>query len=606
MAYVQPTGTIQLFRGVNLDNRYMHTLYFGTTAAQTTFFDNFADKVSFTNQYFSRPHRNVVRVKANCEDINNVTYMRFQNYRGSGSTVPEEYPRSASKWYYAFVTSVNYVNENVTDVTYEIDVMQTWFFQTGHHINPCYVEREHVAEADDIFGHFLEPEPCGSEIMDLDSLTDCTSEGVPVDNLTTHFENYHLVLNTSAEPDVDYMIRDGIVNGTDVVIINPQESLVNLKETMESMLGSWDQNERKAEIVDMYMFPGYFAGKIKDGPNQVSEEGHKNATYFIKHPKKYNNYVPENLKLFTYPFSYLYCTTKDGDAAQYRWEYFDQDLIGSSAQPIQFDLNSCVSGGGTIEIHPSIYNGIQDNYDAKLTITNFPKCAWAYDAYEAFIAAGNQTKLEYESQITEAKGLNSKRQVRIAGAQQVGNAAVSGIDAFYNKNTAGMAHSVINASAATAQMVLQDQAIEYQLDEARHKIAFEFADAQYQPNTVVGKQVPNIAVGSHFLGFHFYHAHIRDDEMIPVDNFLTMYGYSINTVKVPNLTGRPYWNFVKTKDAQITGKMPASSKEAIARIFNGGIFLWNQANGNDNIGNFRQKVISHNPAPVFPHISNKS
>ena len=40
MSYIQPTGVIQLFKGIALDNRYMHTIYFGSEALQDAWFTN--------------------------------------------------------------------------------------------------------------------------------------------------------------------------------------------------------------------------------------------------------------------------------------------------------------------------------------------------------------------------------------------------------------------------------------------------------------------------------------------------------------------------------------------------------------------------------------
>jgi hypothetical protein len=76
-----------------------------------------------------------------------------------------------------------------------------------------------------------------------------------------------------------------------------------------------------------------------------------------------------------------------------------------------------------------------------------------------------------------------------------------------------------------------------------------------------------------------------------------MYGYATNMIKTPNINagsagGRRHWNFVKTDGAMIRGNMPATSKAAIAKIFDGGLFFWNPANGNDNIGNFNQSHVS--------------
>ena len=83
--------------------------------------------------------------------------------------------------------------------------------------------------------------------------------------------------------------------------------------------------------------------------------------------------------------------------------------------------------------------------------------------------------------------------------------------------------------------------------------------------------------------------------MVRIDNFFSTYGYSINEVVKPLDHGRPYWNFLQTDGAQVTGNMPASSKDAIARILDGGIFFWNSANiSNANIGNFEMRTRTVN------------
>ena len=140
------------------------------------------------------------------------------------------------------------------------------------------------------------------------------------------------------------------------------------------------------------------------------------------------------------------------------------------------------------------------------------------------------------------------------------------------------------------------------LMEAQNKIDFAFADARYAPDISVGSQIPNISVGESFLGFYFFNCHIDPMEMVRIDNFFSVYGYNVATVKTPAITGRPYWNFLKTKGADVRGNMPASSKEAIGRILDGGIFFWNSANGNDNIGNFDQ---SHNDLSFGRQIINR-
>jgi hypothetical protein len=62
----------------------------------------------------------------------NVNYCAYQN---------DVFP---GKWFYAFVTKIEYVSDEVTRLTLETDVFQTWQF--NYTILPSFVEREHEDE----------------------------------------------------------------------------------------------------------------------------------------------------------------------------------------------------------------------------------------------------------------------------------------------------------------------------------------------------------------------------------------------------------------------------------------------------------------------------
>ena len=570
MAYVQPSGRIELFRGIKLDNRYMHTLYFANTTEQTNFFDGLTNKVAFTAQSYSRPNKNTVRVGVNAEDVQSVSYMRFNNRN--------------NKWYYAFVLAINYINENATDIVYEIDVMQTWFIQEGT-LLPCYIERQHVT--DDSFPNNLEPEPVGSDVFDLDELTVDEKHtdpvtGVQVNQLDYDFNGFSYVISSTAEPDDSEMIKDGIVCGTSWSHLPAMsENMHYLKDWMDDSLGSWDKNEQKTDIVDFFMFPKAF----------VEYDTTNERTYTIHHPHRYDNYVPKNKKLYGYPFAYLYVTTNDGDGGIYRWEYFDGDVTTGN-QGVQFELNASVLGGGVIEMHPRVYNGIDNDYDAKVVMNNFPKCSYNFDAYQAFVAAGGQTKLNYAGQIVQEKGHIARNLAGIQAISSIANSSISLASKTAEGDLAGALKSGVNLASNIGAGYYNMKNVEVSIDEAEHKIGFEFKDAMYQPNVVVGAQVPNIAVGKGYLKYRFFHAHVRDSEVKRIDDFLTVYGYAINKVETPNLNGRQYWNFIKTHNAEISGSMPASSRAAIARIFDGGIFFWKH---HSKLGNFMTNNDVVNP-----------
>lgn len=63
-----------------------------------------------------------------------------------------------------------------------------------------------------------------------------------------------------------------------------------------------------------------------------------------------------------------------------------------------------------------------------------------------------------------------------------------------------------------------------------------------------------------------------------IDEYFDMYGYKTNRLKLPNLSNRPNWNYVKTIGANIvptTGHgVPQEDLQEIKAIFDNGVTLW--------------------------------
>lgn len=537
MSYVTPNSTLQLFKGINLDNRYLHTIYFANESAQDAWFSTKVFR-TYGNLMYRRYSENVVRIQADATELLGTTYMRFKN------------TRTTSKWFYAFVLGVEYVNENTADVYYEIDVMQSWFIQNGS-IRPCMVLREHVNN--DTVGANLEYEPEGSDVYDCDFITKYG---------TDYFGNYSVVINSTGEPDYEEMLPQGLFDGTKYASFpaNDTDEADIIKGYIADLYGgSWDAGVQRQEIIDIFTVPTWLTQNLNRQEIPIT----------FNKPTSYDNYTPKNKKLLTYPYSYLLCTTHNGSGGSFRWEYFDTNVI-------DFRMTGTYVGGGEIMCYPRTYNGQEDNLDCKISMNDFPKNACVYDAYQAWIAMGGRTRYENDKIITDIRGASAV----LDTYNKVVNSAT------YNPNQSAMN---VGISAGTGIVNTASEAMKTyaNIQEAQNKIAYEFKDAHYRPNIAVGTSMPNITAGGRFLDFYFYHCHIRDDEVMRIDDFLSTYGYAINRVKQPNLTGRAYWNFVQTKDAVIAGDMPSSSKEAIGKIFDGGITFWH--NG-DQVGNYAQSV----------------
>lgn len=566
MAYVQPNSTIQLFKGINLDNRYLHTIYFASEAAQDTWFTTkVTTGLTFSNQMYRRYTSDAIKLEIDASSLLGVTYMRFKNIRTGG------------KWFYAFVNNVDYVNENTSVVYYEIDVMQTWFIQNGS-VRPCMVLREHTN--DDTIGHNLEAEPVGSDVYDSDLITNCD------------FGGQTIVAQTTGSSPTDHHMTQGVFTGcnyyTQELFTNTGQTIVDNSNQIYNdigvMLGSWELGQQEEDLVDMYTVPSFCVG---NNILPITPEDD------IDKPVKYDNYTPKNKKLFTYPYSFLSVTTHMGDGGIYRWEYFDND-------PVEFLIYGTYVGGGEIIAVPTAYNGQTDNWDAGLTIQNFVKNAYSYDAYQAWIAGGGTSRLENDRIVTSIRGAGGVLSAigGVAGVMGKGESTTT-----QNSTTTRYDKSGNVAGSRTTQSVTQRASgMNFgsvtgavsgivnevgNLIEARNNLQYQFKDAAYQPNIVVGKQSCSLATAMGSMNYYFYHTHVRDDEVKRIDDFFSCYGYATNKVKTPNITGRQYWNFVMTENAVIAGDMPASSKEAIGRIFDSGITFWH--NG-DNVGNYAQST----------------
>ena len=552
MAYIEPNSIVQLFKGINLDNRYMHTIYFASTSAQNTWFTSKVYK-SYQQMSYQRYGVGQVKVKDDATSLLGVTYMRFMN------------DRTNDKWFYAFVNGVEYINENTALISYEIDVMQTWFIQNGS-VRPCRVLREHVN--DDTFGVNLEDEPIGGNSYDNDFIKQ-----------TGDFDKYAIVIEATGEPDNNELMQKGMFVGTKYYYA-PCDNLTDagfVKSALLSLIGDWSKNLRSEDVINMFTVPKW----IIENTNFV------NHGFMVTAPTSFDNYTPKNKKLFTYPYSYLQCTTFNGDGAVYRWEYFDGTVLGND---LQFDMFGTEIGGGQVICYPRSYNGMEDNLDNGVQMTNFPKNSFSYDAYQAWLANGGKDKYEDLKKLTTLKGISASVKFAANTAKSVGNVTKNTTDILGGVATGNVAQTTTGVSGLISSALTQtSQALDLAstLVEAKNKVRYEFNDAMYEPNQVVGTSIPNIVCGQRKLDYYFYHCHLRDDEAKRVDDFFSCYGYYINRVKVPNLTGRQYWNFVQTENCVIAGEMPASSKEAIGRIFDGGITFWH--NG-DNIGNYAISV----------------
>lgn len=128
-----PQSKIYLLKGLEIDA--MNNTFWGafdTPEKQFNFFMENYDHIVFENYTYQRKDGTVV-VPGIYDDLRLYNYLIYQN----GST------GNKAKWIYCFITSLGYLNDNATSISFETDVIQTWRFEIESNFMESYIAYEH-------------------------------------------------------------------------------------------------------------------------------------------------------------------------------------------------------------------------------------------------------------------------------------------------------------------------------------------------------------------------------------------------------------------------------------------------------------------------------
>lgn len=376
--YIEPNSNIKIYHNVPLDNTYNHTLYFNTLAEQNTYFHGNQNiiKYNLTAQSYQRVVKGSMRVAVKADNLYDCNYLAFQN------------ASFGTKWFYAFITGVEYVNNETSEITFEIDVMQTYFFDTT--LKRCYVEREHSTT--DVAGDNIV-----TENIDIGDIT-CNGSVK-----SGHFEEYVAVIATAhLEEGQVGGYQTGLFTGVSYIPgdINTPEQVQSLLDYLDALV---DLNKQDS-VVSIFIMPKKFYAETTYPSVQVSR---------VQKNSSLHGYTPRNKKLLTYPYNYL-SVDCGNNAAIYRYEWFN------SGEYCDFELVGCVSCNPQIMLVPKAYNGVGSddfNYTEKLVMEGFPQVAWSIDAYRAWLAQeASSTALQgIASGVSLAMGAMSGNPAAITG-----------------------------------------------------------------------------------------------------------------------------------------------------------------------------------------------
>lgn len=578
MPYIPPNSDVVLCRGVPIDNDYKYTLYFENVPDQNRYFLSKAFK-QFHHVSYQREKRNVMTLEVPAPEVYACNYLMFRN------------TSYGEKWFFAFVNSVEYVNDNVTDIYYEIDVMQTWMFQ--YNLMQCMVEREH-SETDKIFEN-TKPENIGyGELMCGRGKSLLYNEGLLKDYACVFtsepyapgIDDKPFIMYGQFCPVYGYIGTAEKVNALikDFVDRGKQDAVISV--TAGNKLMALDTAEDPDKHINQmpptvpqksFKFNCYgVASKIVDG-----KERYKDCLP--------NGYKPRNKKLFGYPYNQVWISNNQGTVAEYRYEDFKLDENG------QFSFIVAGSGIGSPEciLFPSTYRGIGPAKMNAITLTGYPTIPWIGDTYKAYMAM-NRNQLMVQSGSELVSYLANTASALVGGALTANDSAdmyqAAKSDAFnrgpFPRDVSEVTRTGLRQQAIGGPLSALGTSITGGVDllSKNYMRLARLKDISNIPPTVSGLSgASSITYGREELDFTKYDMCVKPEYAEIVDKFFDMFGYNTCTVKVPNTHSRPHWNYVKTVGCEIQGFVPQEAANIIKAVYDRGVTFWKHG---DEVGNY--------------------
>lgn len=531
--YIEPNTKIRLIKNCPLDKNYENTIYFTSLEQQITYFTSTLQGLLFDRNTYQRVNKGTLRIAINAEAIYNYNYLAFQNYA------------FGDKWFYAFITKIEYVSNVTSEITYEIDVMQTWHF--SYELEQCFVEREHSV-TDNIGDNLVEEKLDTGEyvVSNYTEPTDLADNDIVL--FCTVDQNYNDVSGY-------WNAHSGLVSG--LYPVHFPNTLAGANDMVD-----WVHDLpilKTNAIVSACVMPHKLIDAVSFGHTITR----------ITTLMRSDGTNVKNNKCLTYPYNFMYVTNYQGKSAVYRYEFFEYDQ--QLPNVIAFNFAGGVCPNPAVFAYPLAYKGASENYDEGIQISGYPQIPWNIDAYKAWLA-----------QSASSIALNGMAAgMYLEDYSKASLAAKSASSALVPLTLAGAGQSYLPnpvlGTGATIPLI------------ALAGLAVSGTAHMFMPPQSHGNMSGAAQFTSGLMTLGFMNKHITPEFATIIDDYFTMYGYATNKVKVPNRNARPEWNYIKTIGCKIngvatgSGGVPAEDAEKIENIYNNGVRFWNNP---AHIGNY--------------------
>nr|DAP77263.1 MAG TPA: Major tail protein [Bacteriophage sp.] len=525
--------------------------------------NDYANQVYYSNQNtrdaeFDKYEDRAIKDLASCDKTKRQIRLNVSYYVGNqynyGCIIEN------NKRYYIFIDSVEWKsNLNTVILHYSYDYWQTYCYQIT--LKDSYVEREHVA--DDTFGKHIIDEGLpideykvqSSEVLngDNDGMYFCISVSDTNGVISTSHNSQESIPSTCRPSKYEQSVQ--ITFSDDLNVISRYLDMLVLKNKIDGISGLY--SIPKVAIPSKIQKQGY---DWDTGEDDVKYVGYNNdlptmITWDLPKPKNIDGYEPINKKCFTYPYCFANITNNNGSSLYGQFE------LANDRNSVKFRYYfPCIEGNVSFG-YLAEYDGVVKNFDKSIQGQTNIELPFVTNTFSAYMSANQNSIANQYSTIDR----NETASIVKAGV----NGAVGIVGSLATGNVAGAISSGIgtasNIADATLSAYNQRQAIDSSLKDQESK-----ANVSHGAYTGVG----NIICGQ--IGFKGQLITVTAENIKMIDDYFSMFGYKVNTIKKPELNTRPYWNYIKTSGVNMIGNVPQDALNVLKQMFDSGVTMWHR------------------------------
>lgn len=562
MADFTPITTVQLMNNVPLFPDNTNQIYFDNATHQNQYFTSRVYKTS-NNLTYQRDYQ-VYALQA--EYDNTITSCNYLRYRNNNY---------GNKWFYAFITSIRYVNPNTVYIDFILDAYQTFMFDITW--KDCFIERSHVRD-DTLGAHTLDEgihvgNRYSKEVNVSWPGTDVFAGNVNVVPIIFLAAAY--VFPSSGDPTELIITSNVQGTPTTLAVWFPNFDVIGTAPLfqMQQFLKLLQNSSKSNAIVASVAIPEHIARgtwnmmkgiegaitEVQADPKAIESGAYLqisiqqfvdsvNATLTLT---PLMSYTPRNKKLYCYPFTYFVLSSNQGENVTIKTEWLPetQPPVGDPDRELKLSLSANISPDSSYFC--KVTNANSTSRTLTCTMAQLPQVATASSTYANWLAG-------HMASITSGILAN--------GLQIFGGTAATVSGAGASAGIGGITSGVNGIIGTIGNLI----------------------DAEKMPASLnsSGGSTGNAAINNR--RFSLYQQVLNPDMYASIDQFFDMYGYKVNMNGTPDFYCRAYWQYFKIPIVNITGNVPAEYMNQIKSTFQNGVTLWNYSAGDGvDVGNYR-------------------